>query len=249
MTPNTGKEVWSALLRRDPPPPPDPGAAQRTVTLLRTLPPAAPGGWTFVWRQAGFIRKRMWVLQFVLLAGVLALVGHSEALPLLRRYALCAAAAPLLLVANVQDLSRVYHQGMVELELATRYSLPRITAARLLVFGLCDGVLLAVVAAVGAAATRTQLWVVLLYCLTPFCGVSALCVALLRYLRPAAFSRAALGVVGGAWLVLLLPLSAFQHSLYAPQHQPLWAGALAVSLAALVWQTHRLTRTGPRTCL
>ena len=80
-------------------------------------------------------------------------------------------------------------------------------------------------------------------------GAAQRTVTLLRYLRPAAFSRAALGVVGGAWLVLLLPLSPFQHSLYAPQHQPLWAGALAVSLAALVRQTHRLTRTGPRTCL
>ena len=43
MTPNTGKEVWSALLRQDPPPPPDPRAAEDTVALLRTLPAASPG--------------------------------------------------------------------------------------------------------------------------------------------------------------------------------------------------------------
>lgn len=240
---------WAGLLRRDAPPPPYPAAAAHTVDLLRTLPPPRPTGWAFVRTQAGFIRKRMWALQFAVLAGVLALVAAEGAgdyaLP---RYALCAAAAPLLLVANVQDLARVYHQGMLELELATRYSLPRVTAARLLVFGLCDAVLLGILAAVGAVVSRSALEVVLLYCLTPFCCVSALCMGLLRHLRPAAFGKGALAVVAVVLGGLLLP-GRVQRWLYGPESRIFWAGALVCSVAALAWQTRRLLRGGVPTTL
>ena len=157
--------------------------------------------------------------------------------------------APLLLVANVQDLARVYHSGMLELELATRYSLPRVTAARLLVFGLCDGVLLGVLAAVGAVISRTDLWVVLLYCLTPFCCVSAVCMVLLRHLRPAVFSKAALAVAAAALGVLVLPFGWLQSHLYGLDARPFWAAVLAVSLAVLVQQSRRLTRDGVPTTL
>lgn len=243
----TAEPDWAALLRRDAPPPPPPSDASDTVALLRTLPPPRPTGWAFVWTQAGFIRKRMWALQFALLAGLLVLVT-AAGLPL-RRYALCAAAAPLLLVANVQDLARVYHQGMVELELVTRYSLPKVTAARLLIFGACDGVLLAVLALVGSAVHRADLGAVLLYCLTPFTVVSALCLALLRRLKPAAFGRVALAVVGISALAVLLPADRLQGWLYSRDVRPLWAAALAVSALALVWQSRRLTRGGLRATL
>lgn len=241
---------WAGLLRRDAPPPPHPAAAAHTVDLLRTLPPPRPTGWTFVRTQAGFIRKRMWALQFAVLAGVLALVAAGGAADYaLPQYALCAAAAPLLLVANVQDLARVYHRGMLELELATRYSLPRVTAARLLVFGLCDAVLLGILAAVGAVVSRADLGVVLLYCLTPFCCVSALCMALLRHLRPAAFGKGALAVVAVVLGGLLLPAGRMQRWLYGPENRIFWAGALVCSVAALAWQTRRLLRGGVPTTL
>lgn len=241
---------WAGLLRRDAPPPPHPAAAAHTVDLLRTLPPPRPTGWTFVRTQAGFIRKRMWALQFAVLAGVLALVAAGGAADYaLPQYALCAAAAPLLLVANVQDLARVYHRGMLELELATRYSLPRVTAARLLVFGLCDAVLLGILAAVGSVVSRADLGVVLLYCLTPFCCVSALCMGLLRHLRPAAFGKGALVVVAVVLGGLLLPVGRMQRWLYGPESRIFWAGALVCSAAALVWQTRRLTRGGVPTTL
>lgn len=247
----TREPDWAALLRRDPPPVPDPADKTRTAALLRTLPPPRLTGWAFVRTQAGFIRKRMWALQFAVLAGVLLLVwanGGTGAYAL-RQYALCAAAAPLLLIANVQDLARVYHQGMLELELATRYSLPRVTAARLLIFGVCDAVLLGILAAVGAVMSRADLGVVLLYCLTPFCAVSAACMALLRRLRPAAFTRAALAVTAAVIFVLVLPAPRLQGRLYAPGARPVWAAVLVLSVLALARQTRRLAREGGRTLL
>lgn len=248
MKPQPRDAALETLLRRAAPPPPDPAAAARTAALLNTLPPPRPAGWRFLAVQASFIRKRMWAAQFAVLAcavGLLRLADGADP----RVYALCAAAAPLLLVANVQDLARVYHQGMLELELATRYSLPKVTAARLLVFGLCDAALLALLAAAGAFATRAGLWVALLYCLTPFCCVSALCLALLGRLRPAAFARAALGVAAAAVLLALLPVRPVQRWLYAPESRIFWAGGLALSLAALAWQARRLLRGGLPTTL
>lgn len=243
MTSQPRDAALESLLRRAAPPPPDPQAAARTAALLGTLPPPRPAGWRFLAVQAGFIRKGMWAAQFAVLACVVGLMRLADgASP--RCCALCAAAAPLLLVANVQDLARVYHQGLLELELATRYSLPKVTAARLLVFGLYDAALLALLAAAGAATARTGLGAALLYCLTPFCFVSALCLGLLGHLRPAAFHRAALGVAAGTVLLALLPLRPVQRWLYSPGSRVFWAGALVLSLLALAWQTRRLLRGG-----
>ena len=73
--------------------------------------------------------------------------------------------------------------------------------------------------------------------------------ALLRRLRPAAFTPAALAVTGIALLVLVLPAPRLQGRLYAPNARPLWAAVLVLSVVALACQTRRLAREGGRTLL
>ena len=113
MKPQPREPDWADLLRWETPPAPDPAAAAHTVELLRTLPPPRPTGWAFVRTQAGFIRKRMWALQFAVLAGVLALVAAagSDGGYALRQYALCAAAAPLLLPSDISQYLRHADHG------------------------------------------------------------------------------------------------------------------------------------------
>ena len=133
---------------------------------------------------------------------------------------------------------------MLELELATRYNLPQVCAARLLLFGLVDFALLGVAAALGAAALRAHLFTLLLYCLTPFLLMCAGCLAALRLLRPDQLLLAAvlLTVATGAILTVA------RRPLYLPQHRPFWMAALAVALVLLVWQSLALQRKGVFSC-
>ena len=189
-----------------PPPAPTPADKRRTAELLRTLPPPRPTGLAFVWCKAGFIRKRMWALQFALLAGGAAAglgqrprrgstpCGSTPSVPRRRRccwWPMCR--------TWPGSTTRVCWNW----NWPPATALPRVTAARLLVFGVCDAVLLAVFSAAGSADCRSDSTIVLLYCLTPFCCVSAVCMGPLRRLRPAAFTPAALAVTGIALLVLV----------------------------------------------
>ena len=235
------KQTLRNVLNTYQPPAPEPSAKAALLAARRALPGLSPAG--FLWTQLGFIRPRMWAAQGMLLAALGMLVYRrmpgAESV-----YLLLGSLLPLLLVINITDLVRVYNGGMLELELATRYNLPQVCAARLLLFGLVDFALLGVAAALGAAALRTQLLTLLLYCLTPFTLMCAGCLAALRLLRPDQLLLAAvlLTVATGAILTVA------RRPLYLPQHRPFWMAALAVALVLLVWQSLALQRKGVFSC-
>lgn len=228
------------LLAACPPPPADPAGRAHTIRLLRTLPPRPMGAARFLLTQAGFIHKRMWLLQLAFLAGILLLAREAGGAAEADRR-LCwqiSAAMPLLILINVTDLVRIYNGGMVEVELATRFSLPKVAAARLLIFGLTDGVLLAAVAALTASAARTGLLTMLLYCLVPFDLMCLGCLRLLRRVRPDHFTPVAVAL---ALALAALPLAGGEW-LYRQPAEPAWAAAALVLTLALPWQFAALLR-------
>lgn len=227
-------------------PPPDAQAVQITTACLRRAAAAHRPRLSdaeFLRRQLGFISPRMWALQALFAAAlcgcVLDLAGRGGAHQSL--YPVLGAAAPLLVLINISDWVRVYNGGMLELELATRCSLPRVAAARMLIFGVSDTALLLALCAVGAAAARAGLLLLLAWMLAPFNAMCAVCLWLLRRVRPqqltpgavlaaavlagatAAADHLARLQPGGAWPSILLP-------------------ALAVSALALVWQGRAFLR-------
>ena len=234
------KQTLRNVLDTYQPPAPEPSAKAALLAARRTLPGLSPAG--FLWTQLGFIRPRMWAAQGILLAALAMLVYRAPGAESV--YLLLGSLLPLLLVINITDLVRVYNGGMLELELATRYNLPQVCAARLLLFGLVDFALLGVAAALGAAALRAHLFTLLLYCLTPFLLMCAGCLAALRLLRPDQLLLATvlLTVATGAILTVA------RRPLYLPQHRPFWMGALAVALVLLVWQSLALQRKGVFSC-
>lgn len=222
-------------------PPADPAARQRTIQALRTLPPRRRlSGWRFLLAQAGFIHKRMWALQLAFLAGIILLVQRDPhtAVHSAQLYWQVSAAMPLLILINVTDLVRIYNGGMVELELVTRFSLPRVTAARLLIFGLTDGVLLLAAAGFAAAAARTGLLLMLVYCLVPFDLMCLGCLILLHHVKPDRFTPAAVMLAA----VLAALSAAGGNTVYQWLDFRLWAGAALALTLALPWQLKRSLR-------
>lgn len=232
------EERLRQILAACPPPPADPAARQETIRRLRETPPGtSAGGAGFLLAQAGFIRKRMWGLQLAFLAGVLLTVQAELRIPEqeFQLYWKLSAAMPLLILINVTDWVRIYNGGMVEIELATRFSLPRVTAARLLIFGLSDGVLVLAIAAFAASAAQASLLRMLLYCLVPFDLMCLGCLALLRRVKPDYFTLAA--AVLAAVLAALPAVG--REIMYQRLDFRLWAAAALVLTLALPWQIGR----------
>jgi len=223
-------------------PVPDPSAQAATAALLRRtaqIPPPMTS-LQFLRAQAGFIKKSMWALQLAFLAAValLAVAAMREGMGNRQLCNLFSAAAPLIILINVTDFARIYNGGMLELELATRFSLPKVVAARLLLFGLTDSFILIAAAAIMAATVRAGLLELLLHGFVPFNCMCAGCLAALRRLKPDQFAAAAVLLAA----VLVGTMAAGQTLLYGIMREELWLAALLISAAAVLCQSRAFVR-------
>lgn len=166
------------------PPMPDPGKMEETMLVARGLPPAvddAPPLWRLLVSQLGFVRKKLWGMQALIVLGcVLALYclpGDAKAL------AFVSAAAPLVMLTNVFELSRSYTHGMVEIELSTRYSFRQLMIARLCVLGLVDLLCLGVLLVVSGVRLSLQVYALALYVLVPFLLTCFVCLLVINRVR------------------------------------------------------------------
>lgn len=226
-------------------------AEQRAYQAIVALPRCHQKRGHFILSQVGFIRKRTWALQLLLFIAFITWISRQGAI-LAENGAiciLCACMAPLLVLINVGDFARIYHGGMLEVELATRYSLPKVIAARMLIFGIVDMLLLVAEAAVGAQVSQTALTVLLLYCLTPFCFVCVICMELLRRMNPTQFTQAILVSIGILVLFLIFPMGRWQtqgthwlSKIYSAEGRRYWIGILAGSILILCWQFVRFNK-------
>lgn len=246
---NQKDEALRRLLQQYQPEAANPEAEEAAIKFVSQLPPRWQSDLQFVVSQIAWIRKRMWCLQLVLFLGTVLWFSQVE-----NNFAqdgtiylLCACVAPLLVMINVSDFACVYHEGLLEIELATRYSLPKVAAARLLIFGMTDVLILVGVAAAGAWIGQTEIRVLLLYCLAPFCLVCAISIQLLRHLRPQQFVQGAWWTVGIVLLMLLFPAgrwdfvgSQWLSGVYTADGRIYWIVLLVGSALLLGWQLYRL---------
>lgn len=144
----------------------------------------------FILTQISFVTKKMWLLQGALLlfaCGAMLLFMREEWL-IRRILPLASIAAPLVILINITDFVRAYNVGSIELELATKFSLQKAAAAKLIIFGCSDAVFLAALSAFAAASTKAGVLCVLLYCLVPFNFMCCGCLLLLRKVKADSFA-------------------------------------------------------------
>ena len=177
-------------------------------TFLRSLPQKRDTAWKLLWVQFQYIRPWTWGLSALVFISAL-LIGRTENE---RGLWWISAMTPFLAMALVTELARSSAYGMEELELATRFSLKTVVLGRMVLLGLSDLVVLAVllVSLPSPAGTlRVGLHLVL-----PYLSSALLGLRLVRRMRGTEGFLAALAaacLVGcGAWAVeawVRLPLS------------------------------------------
>lgn len=127
----------------------------------------------FILSQLGYIRKRIW---FASAAIMLAAAGTVCALPEsgMTLVWFLSALVPFLAALTAAEISRSDIFGMSEIESACRFAVPQITAARMLILGVCNFIVIAVLTALSGIHTPLGFARSALYIFTPYIAVNGL---------------------------------------------------------------------------
>ncbi|MCI9174534.1 MAG: hypothetical protein HFH49_06225 [Lachnospiraceae bacterium] len=182
----------------------------------------------FLWIQLKLIQKRWWILQFLLLCTAGTILASSwEESYIQRGMAVCSA---LFSILTIPEFWKNRSCQSMEIETAAYYSLRQIYAARMLLFGIADTLLLASFGGAAVLSLNVPAETLLVQFLLPMIVTSAICFGTLSSRRKLTESSAlALSVLWSAlWLLITL-----NEKVYAAVTLPIWIGILGISL--LCW--------------
>lgn len=191
----------------------------------------------FVYWQSGYIRKRWWVLQAVLLLALWGVLAVTEQIGNVSR--VMGTVAPLFVVLLVPELwrSRTYHTE--EVEGASYFSVRQIYGARLLLFAMVDVALLSVFCVATSFTLRITLREMMIQFFLPFNVSCCICFRALCS-RRAESEYAALGLCG-LWTVIWVQIM-LRENIYGIITLPVWEGAVLLSMGYLVYSIYRVLR-------
>lgn len=136
----------------------------------------------FVLTQLGYIRKRIWAASAAIMltaAGGICIFPEDS----LALVWVISAMIPFLGALTAAELSRSDAFGMAAMESACRFSLPQITVARMLILGICNFVLIALLTVLSSKYTPFGFARSALCIFTPYITVSGLCLAIYNRVR------------------------------------------------------------------
>ncbi|MCB2339155.1 hypothetical protein [Clostridium estertheticum] len=137
----------------------------------------------FILSQIGFIRKRIWIFQIIIL-GLLCLgfynIRTQDSLNF-RTFSLISILAPFLLIVNVDEISRVYNKSMLEIEFSTKNSLKKVLVTKMLILGITDCIALIIMMIFAGNIMNISILRVIMYTLVPFNLVCIGCMKLMKY--------------------------------------------------------------------
>lgn len=165
------KEIETQLraLYKDVPPLPNKNGMTNTIIQAQKLLNHNKSGIPFTlffFIQFGFIRKKVWLIQFViiLICGfkLISFLNEIEAIAML------SAVAPLIVLAGIFELSRSYVHKMVEIELSTRYSFKQLMLTRIAILGLVDIFCITIILLMSGIYLSLKMYTIILYICVPF---------------------------------------------------------------------------------
>lgn len=209
---------------------------ERKKEFLRTVPVQKMSTAEFIISQAGFIRKRIWILSAAVIIPVIygAANASSDAVWI------ASAFIPFLALLLVSETSKSVTYGMYELEMASRFSLRSAVSARLIILGLLDLLILCIVTPLCAyfendSVVQTGLYFAVPYLLTAFSG--------LQIVRKFHGRDNIYGCLAAAVLISCADgLLRFNlRSAFSPENTVWWAAAALVLAVLLAGCVYRIT--------
>lgn len=139
----------------------------------------------FYLAQLRFIHWKIWLIHVLIVIGTGLLLHHyiHEQRGAIQLIMLASMAAPLLVMAGIQTLTRSLTHHTLEIEVSTRYSLDKLIIVRLSIMGIADLMGLLTLAILSNVWIEMDLINMLLYLLVPFNITCFGCLWLLNRVR------------------------------------------------------------------
>ncbi len=196
-------------------------------------------GAEFLYQQAGYIRKRWWVLQGMVLAVLGIFLGYASGDPYTRR--IMGAAAPLFGILLLPELWKNREANAMEVENAAFYSLRQIYAARLFLLAMVDLLMLTAFFLILVGSGRILLEEVMFQFFLPLTVTCCICFHTLYSRLPCteAFALFLCLLWSGGWIQIVL-----LENVYDKVAVPVWYGILVLAVCYLAYCIYR----GQRNC-
>ncbi len=188
----------------------------------------------FIWMQFRLIQKKWWVLQSIILVGLLMFLSYVS-----DSYYVCRSmgvGASLFVILFIPELwrNRTYHA--MEIEASTYYSLHQIYASRMLLFGIVDVLFVTAFCSVASISLRIALMDLMIQFLFPMAVTACICFGVLcsrRFLYQSAGIELCMIWSVLWWFVLL------DERVYRLITIPVWVSLFAIAWLLLAYTVHK----------
>lgn len=198
----------------------------------------------FVLSQVRFLRRKEAVCQFLLIGiYILAAVKTKE----YGRGAFqetCIALsvfAPVLLMIHFCEIAKMYGNGIVEIEAATKHSLHNLVMARLIIYGVMDTIILCVVILVARNTSEMQLLQSVLYTMVPY---HLMCFGCMEIMNRTKGSKIYEGCIAYGILMVMFfsVLGEIKPDIYDIRYMSAWAILLCVTFVLFINSTKKVLK-------
>ncbi len=189
----------------------------------------------FLWVQLRLMRKRWWLFQTLLLAMLWAVLSSLQSGQPIQR--ILGIVASLFVILIVPELWRSQTYQSMEIEATSYYSLRQIYAARMLLFGIVDIVLITLFCGLATVTINILLSQLLVQFMFPMVVTTAICFGVLcsKY----AFSETTAVAMCVAWSAIWL-IVVLDEKIYTAVTFPVWLIFIGIALIFLAFTIYRI---------
>lgn len=190
--------------------------------------------WEFLWGQLRLTRKRWWIFQALLLILLWAVLPSVQAEQSIQK--IFGVAASLFIILIIPELWKNQTYQSMEIETASYYSLRQIYAARMLLFGVVDIVLITLFCMSAAIARDILLSQLFQQFLFPMTVTAAICFGILCSKYPFRETTAIFMCIAWSalWLAVIL-----NDKIYTAITFPLWLAFMGIAFLFFVFAIER----------
>ncbi len=188
----------------------------------------------FLWGQAGFIQKKWWILQILLLFVAGLIIPYMEEDFYVQRS--MGITGVLFVIMVIPELWKNQSYGCIEIESVSYYSLRQIYSARILLFGLADTIILTVFCIVLHGKMYFTITSIISQFLFPMAVTACICFLVLCSQYPASgIVPVLLCIIWSTvwWLVTI------NGKVYRMATLPVWIALLVVALVFLAFAVYK----------
>lgn len=193
--------------------------------------------------QIGFIRKRTWIMQFLILCTICILLfsTSTDSNSFYNTLSLISIASPLFVLTNIEELTKVYNSSILEIEFSTKNTLHKIIATRMLIFGISDLLFMIIILVSAKQIIDVNILYIIIYTLVPF---NLMCIGCMEIINrnKGKHTNYYCMIYGISLVLLIVTLSNFRDNLYQFEAINQWLIVFLVTAITLIYEIRKTWR-------